>query len=74
MESEEIIRAFLLEPGDLFRLGNVLFRVSKIENGQLYYHRYYPANIGQKVSGKAETMGANSREKLILITNKNKTK
>lgn len=55
----------MLEPGDLFRLGNVVFQVRSIENGRIYY--WYPA-----VKNRVYDMGANSQERLILITNKTK--
>lgn len=67
-----MIRAYLLEPGDLFRINFSVFKVSKIEDGRIYYHRYYPECVSSKISGKVETMGANSQERLILITNKTK--
>lgn len=64
----EIIRAYLLEKGDIFRLQNVLYYVQKIEKGVIYY-----GFVSQLVNGGTanHTMGAKSREKILLITNKN---
>lgn len=62
----------MLEPGDVFKLGSTLFRVSNVENGLIYYYRHYPEYIRCFTSGKASTMGANSQERIILITNKTK--
>lgn len=65
MEGEEIIRAYMLEPGDIFKIHGTVFLARKIENGRIYYT---DLRHGQRLCD----MGANSQERLILITNKTK--
>lgn len=70
MEVEEVIRAFVLKPGNIFKLGRTKYKVRRIENGKIYYYYFSPSD---PVSGRPlETMGAHSNQKLILITNKTK--
>lgn len=64
----EIIRAYLLEKGDIFQLQNVSYYVQKIEEGVIYYGFVSQLENGGTAN---HTMGAKSREKILLITNKN---
>lgn len=70
MESQEMIRAYLLEKGDIFKITGRKYIAHKIENGKIFYHPVKEEN--SKSFARHSTMGANSREKLILITNKTK--
>lgn len=70
MENQEIIRAYLLEPGDIFKIREQYFVVTGIEDNRILY-KYLHLQFGCR-SGYVQEMGANSREKLILITNKTK--
>jgi len=65
----EIIRAYMLEPGDVFNLGRTTYKVQKIESDVIYYSYICAGNI--KWSARMETMGANSQQRILLITNKN---
>lgn len=69
MEGQEIIRACMLEPGNIFKRGRVVYKVSAILDGRIHYAQI--RTDGRKNSW-VQIMGANSREKLILITNKTK--
>lgn len=66
----DIIRAYLLEPGDVFVSRQTYFRVCYIQEGKIYYCYYYLKDSALK--NRLHTMGAKSRERLILITNKTK--
>lgn len=65
----QIIRAYMLEVGDVFQLGQVRFRVYQIEGGAIY-SRYVRREDGHGKNGGCITMGANSQERVLLITNK----
>lgn len=67
MEGEEIIRAYLLEAGDVFKRGAYKYRVRNVYKGKIYYY-----HLQEDGGATMQQMGANSREKLILITNKTK--
>lgn len=66
----DIIRAYLLEPGDIFMSRQTAFQVCYIQDGKIYYCYYYLKQ--PKIRNRLHTMSAKSRERLILITNKTK--
>lgn len=65
MESEEMIRAYMLEVGDIFRIQYVRFQVRSIDKGKIYYWQ-------PEVRNQVYTIGQFSQQRLILITNKTK--
>jgi hypothetical protein len=67
----EIIRAYLLEPGDVYRTGNKNYQVVKIENGTIYSRYWYTHGTRLSSDWAHLEIGAKSREKILLLTNKN---
>lgn len=60
----------MLEPGDIFSLSGTLHKVIRIQKDRIYYRYIFSGN--NEAAGALQSMGANSSEKLILITNKTK--
>lgn len=60
----------MLEPGDIFRLLGISYRVHRIKEGLIYFGSLEAHLSGSR--GRLNEMGANSQERLILITNKTK--
>lgn len=60
----------MLEEGDVFMVCGMSYWVYRIENGVIYYGSLEARLSGSR--GRLNEMGANSQEKLILITNKTK--
>lgn len=60
----------MLEPGDHFEMTGSLYKVMRIQAGKLYYKNVWRVN--NQIRGPEAAMGANSRERIILVTNKTK--
>lgn len=68
----DIIRAYKLKRGDIFKKQGLLFLVYFKDEQSIQYHNYYEGM--NTVSGSRGTIGANSQERVEFISTKTYTR
>ena len=63
-----IIRAYELKRGDIFKKQGYMFLVYNKDDKRIWYHNYYEGP--NTVSGSRGTIGANSQERVELTSTK----